>query len=645
MLICSIVGCLAGAPAQGLARPGPAQVVAEAQAQDAALRGAPEKLKFRHHIERVLHQWGRAVRAAEADPALLLEARRGEAEAWALMAHWSGRADDLRQAQALQAALRAPTASTPTPEVAAVQVVEVEGGLRVELGLDAAATQVRRRALPAQPGRRARVYFDLSPAQLAAPVVGAVALKHPGVASARLGQFDADTARLVLELETLDPEAVQADGAAVVVRVPAADAPLAASHEPSVTVGEASAAAVGERPALGRAEALGLELAALSALVAKAEGSGASPEVEAASPAPAEGLAVAAPGVQEAPAGSPAPAALPPATADEATPRVPAEAPSAGPAGPEVQPTSEQLARAVAEAAAPDATLEVVGPLRRSTREAAQPRATSLLSIRKVVIDAGHGGKDEGAVGPGGVKEKDVNLAIARRVGAALEARLGVEVVYTRTDDRFISLEQRARIANKHRADLFVSVHANAHRKHRVHGIETYYLNTTSSRYARKLARRENLLSKDGVDGPEPDEVVEEDDDAEASLPEGELGQDVKLILADLAMRSASLESRRLAGYVQSSMVGRLRRDYEDVKDLGVKHALFYVLLGVRMPAVLIETGFVSHAEESKRLADAAYQDRLARAIVQGVSRFAEERAELADRLGPAPQAERLAAN
>lgn len=304
---------------------------------------------------------------------------------------------------------------------------------------------------------------------------------------------------------------------------------------------------------------------------------------------------------------------------------------------------------AVVEVHRPEPEVETQPKLRRSTRQAAQPRQVDLLSIRKVVVDAGHGGDDDGAIGPRGEREADVNLAIAKKLGAELEARLGIEVVYTRTDDTFVSLRDRTRIANRAQADLFVSVHANAHTKRRVHGVETYYLNTTSNRYAQRLARRENALAEaepaHAEEAPEPEVGMDEDD--VGSLPDGRLGQDLRLILADLAMRSATVESRRLAGYVQTSMVERLRAEHDEVKDLGVKHALFYVLLGARMPAVLVETGFISHRVESRRLVSPAYQQHLAHAIASGVARFADERRAVAERLarrGDAQPAGALAA-
>lgn len=261
--------------------------------------------------------------------------------------------------------------------------------------------------------------------------------------------------------------------------------------------------------------------------------------------------------------------------------------------------------------------------LARSTKVAVSARARSVVAIRKVVIDAGHGGRDRGAVGAGGVLEKDVNLAIAKKLGAELEKQ-GISVVYTRTTDRFIALSRRARIANASDADLFISIHANAHRSRRINGVETYYLDTSSSRYTQKLARREN--GEDSLPDDDPTEVEEE-----RELPEGALGRDLRLMLADLAMRSATAESKRLAGYVQSSLVGSLAKEH-GVKDLGVKHALFYVLVGVRMPSVLVESGFLTHASEGKRLASSEYQASVAAAIAKGVRRFVVERQEMASR-------------
>jgi N-acetylmuramoyl-L-alanine amidase len=213
-------------------------------------------------------------------------------------------------------------------------------------------------------------------------------------------------------------------------------------------------------------------------------------------------------------------------------------------------------------------------------------------------VDAGHGGRDPGAIGPRRVREKDVTLAIARRVGAKLRAA-GFEVVLTRKDDRFLALEERTAIANTARGDLFVSIHANAHPQRSRVGMETYVLNVADDRYAARLAAREN-----GIE-----------------LGDGQA--EVARILSDLDAKASAGASRRLARLVQQEVTARVRARVGDVRDLGVKSALFYVLLGARMPAVLVETAFISNRDEERRLASARYQDEVATGIARAVSSFA----------------------
>ena len=226
------------------------------------------------------------------------------------------------------------------------------------------------------------------------------------------------------------------------------------------------------------------------------------------------------------------------------------------------------------------------------------------LKVRRIVLDAGHGGHDTGAVGPSGVREKDVTLAIAKKVREKLMAALpDLEVVMTRDGDKFVELSERTKMANDTGADLFISIHANANPSRKVRGVETYYLNITHDRYSIRLAARENAAHGD-----------------ESSI------SDLQYILADLAMKSNVDDSIRLGRQVQSSVVGSLRNQYSDVQDLGLKHALFAVLIGARMPAILIETSFVSNRVEEKRLRSGQYQEALANGIVQGVRKFMEER-------------------
>jgi N-acetylmuramoyl-L-alanine amidase len=218
-------------------------------------------------------------------------------------------------------------------------------------------------------------------------------------------------------------------------------------------------------------------------------------------------------------------------------------------------------------------------------------------SIRRIVVDAGHGGHDPGAIGPSRLREKDVTLSIARKLAARLKA-YGFEVVLTRSDDRFLALEERTALANAAKGDLFVSVHANAHPRRSWNGIETYFLNVTDDRYARRLAAREN-----GVDLT--------------------VAGDLARILTDLDAKASADASQRLAHQVQREVCGGVRAHVGDVRDLGVKNALFYVLLGARMPAVLVETGFISNRAEERRLASARYQDEVAAGIARAVRGFA----------------------
>ncbi|WP_257446116.1 N-acetylmuramoyl-L-alanine amidase [Archangium lipolyticum] len=218
------------------------------------------------------------------------------------------------------------------------------------------------------------------------------------------------------------------------------------------------------------------------------------------------------------------------------------------------------------------------------------------LKVRRVVIDAGHGGHDTGAIGRKGTREKDVTLAIARKLANELRNR-GLEVMLTREDDHYLKLEERARMANEMKGDLFISIHCNSAHTSKLRGIETYTLNTSADRYSIRLAARENASSEKGI-------------------------SDLQFILADLATKANTEESTRLATRVQKNLVSHLSSSYSGVKDLGTKEALFYVLLGAKMPAILVEASFLSNSEEEQRLASEKYQDDVAQAIAHGVEDF-----------------------
>jgi N-acetylmuramoyl-L-alanine amidase len=217
--------------------------------------------------------------------------------------------------------------------------------------------------------------------------------------------------------------------------------------------------------------------------------------------------------------------------------------------------------------------------------------------LRRIVVDAGHGGRDPGAVGARGTKEKDVVLAMAKILAKKLEKDLGCEVIMTRTGNTFLQLEERTAIANKVKADLFISIHANASTNRRARGTETYYLDFSKNAKAVEVVARENKTSLKQVG-------------------------DLEMILLDLLANSKINESSRLAAEIQKSLVGQLKKHYK-VKNLGVKQGPFYVLLGATMPSVLVETAFLSNREEEKLLKNRKYQERTADAIVSAVRNYA----------------------
>ncbi len=223
-----------------------------------------------------------------------------------------------------------------------------------------------------------------------------------------------------------------------------------------------------------------------------------------------------------------------------------------------------------------------------------------------IVIDAGHGGKDPGALGKRN-QEKIIALNIAKYLEQELKKKYPeAKVVLTRRDDRFLELEERTAKANALEADLandqqgiFISIHVNATRDGSAYGIETYYLDNTTDRASLKLAARENFVSE---------EVMEQ------------MGSDVNKILADLTTNSKVSQSVPLARSVQENLVDELAGTYSSVKNLGVKKAPFWVLTGARMPCVLVEVGFISNQTEEKRLASTGYQKAIAKGIADGVN-------------------------
>ncbi len=279
----------------------------------------------------------------------------------------------------------------------------------------------------------------------------------------------------------------------------------------------------------------------------------------------------------------------------------------------DVQGESQQLSsnhpqiRPAPPPGASDEIGKVIGSLAKDPppKTAVKPAGGALL--RRIVVDPGHGGKDPGAIGPTGVKEKDVNLAFARVLARKLKEELGCEVILTRDKDIFLPLEERTAIANRVGADLFISIHANAALNRTAYGIETYYLNFSQNERAAAVAARENGTSLKQVG-------------------------DLELILFDLMANSKINESSRLAAEVHRALIDDLSRHFNHVRDLGVRQGPFYVLLGATMPSVLVETAFISHPREEARLLDPRYHEKAAGAIVRGVRSFAESQRMIATR-------------
>jgi len=216
------------------------------------------------------------------------------------------------------------------------------------------------------------------------------------------------------------------------------------------------------------------------------------------------------------------------------------------------------------------------------------------LCINTIVIDPGHGGKDSGAVGRHGLKEKDVVLDIGKRLRDIIESKLDCKVIMTRDADVFIELDARPVVARKQNADLFISIHANASRNRRARGVETYLLNLTKDRGIMEVAARENATTLKNM-------------------------SDINSILFDLVLDNKRDESLELAHKVQHSLVKDLK-----VIDKGVKQGPFLVLYGASVPSILTEVGFISNPQEEKLLRSAKYRQDIAEAIYNGVKEYVE---------------------
>jgi N-acetylmuramoyl-L-alanine amidase len=243
-----------------------------------------------------------------------------------------------------------------------------------------------------------------------------------------------------------------------------------------------------------------------------------------------------------------------------------------------------------------DQDIRVAKPTARGDRSLIR---TLGLKIGKIVIDPGHGGHDTGTIGPNGLQEKDLVLEVGRRLGKMLETRLGAEVVYTRKNDTFIPLETRTAIANQQRADLFISIHANSSNDSAARGVETYYLNFTSSPDALEVAARENAVSEKSI-------------------------YELQDLVKKIALKEKIEESREFAADVQQSLHSGLSAKNPGIRNRGVKKAPFIVLIGANMPSILAEISFVSNPGDEHRLETSEYRQRIADSLYHGIAKYVD---------------------
>ncbi len=247
--------------------------------------------------------------------------------------------------------------------------------------------------------------------------------------------------------------------------------------------------------------------------------------------------------------------------------------------------------------AAPATPPRSAGANTRSAGASSMTRALG-LKIRRVVLDPGHGGHDQGSSGPTGLLEKELVLDVALRLGELITSQLGSEVIYTRDDDRFIPLEERTRIANQSRADLFISIHANSSTIRSVSGVETYYLSFTSAKDALEVAARENATSDRSV-------------------------FELRDLLQKIALQDKIDESRDFATRVNSSLY-RVWGSSATARNRGVKKAPFVVLIGASMPSILTEIGFLSNPREEREMRKPEVRQKIAEALFNGLSQYAD---------------------
>jgi N-acetylmuramoyl-L-alanine amidase len=285
-------------------------------------------------------------------------------------------------------------------------------------------------------------------------------------------------------------------------------------------------------------------------------------------------------------------------------PPMPVMAKPAKPPGPAISSLKNELPPPPGTAAiAPEKPVTVAGvaaePAKRNANGDRSLTRVLGLKLGRVVIDPGHGGKDIGTHGPSGLNEKEVVLDVARRLGELIEDRLGSEVIYTRSDDTFVPLEARTRIANDRQADLFLSIHANSSPIRTAAGVEMYYLNFTTSKAALDVAARENAGSSSSI-------------------------YDLKDLLQKIALKDKIDESREFAARLQTSLSTLETKGNAAAKNRGLKKAPFIVLIGASMPSVLAEIGFLTNAGDEALLRRSDHRQKIADALYKGIANYAD---------------------
>jgi N-acetylmuramoyl-L-alanine amidase len=273
----------------------------------------------------------------------------------------------------------------------------------------------------------------------------------------------------------------------------------------------------------------------------------------------------------------------------------------------EVKATSKPTTGPTFEAVSPRGESQRKSTLRQPLPREAKPTASgerSLvralgLKIGRIVIDPGHGGHDTGTIGSNGLEEKDLVLDVGLRLGRLLESKMGAEVVFTRDDDTFIPLESRTAVANQNQADLFLSIHANSSRDHGARGVETYYLNFTSSEDALEVAARENAVSEKSI-------------------------HELQDLVKKIALKDKIDESKEFASDVQTSLYAGISKKNPGMRNRGVKKAPFVVLIGANMPSILAEISFLSNSTDERKLQTPEYRQKIAEALFKGVSKYVD---------------------